>query len=547
MRWRLSSAAFAAALAGGLACAGLGAQAQSLVDEVDGLVATHPQLKAARQNVAAAEEGTNRAFSEYLPTVSAFGDFGYERIDSPSRRSTTPNQGPFTAGTARQTSVTVTQTLFNGFRNEANNAAAQLSKDAAETELEGNIQSIVFEGVTAYLEVLRNRRLIGLASEQELTIKRQLELEDERVRRGSGITVDVLQSKSRLQVAKERRVAFEGAFEDAASRYEQVFGHAAMVDEMTMPMPPLAMLPETLDDAIEAGLGEHPSIEGARTRIDIAEQQRRVARSEYFPTVDLVGEWSYEDDFDGIRGTRRDYKAKVQATWDLFDGFATRASVAESSHLYMSSIDASNFVRRKIAEEVRLAWYDLDTARERVSLLENAVNIAAEVFNARRKLREAGKETVINVLDAQSEQFNAQINLVAAQHDARLAVYRLLLAMGRLTQEAIANPDAAAARSSRAEPAAADNQPKPVQAPPEPEPKLAMKEIALYPVDKDTGPVPLPAPARPFEEGNPTPRPLSSVTGLTQFLAMDDAPGAVRTTRLPDAREQNFQRLWPYE
>ena len=123
----------------------------------------------------------------------------------------------------------------------------------------------------------------------------------------------------------------------------------------------------------------------------------------------------------------------MQANWELFNGFSTRAAAAQAAHQYLSTIDTANFTRRKVGEEVRLAWQSLDTARERVALLQNAVNIASEVFDARRKLREAGKDTVINVLDAENEVFDARINLVAAQHDARVATFRLLTSMGRLT------------------------------------------------------------------------------------------------------------------
>ena len=85
-------------------------------------------------------------------------------------------------------------------------------------------------------------------------------------------------------------------------------------------------------------------------------------------------------------------------------------------------------------EQSKLAWQALLTARERLELLENAVNIASEVFESRKKLREAGKETVINVLDAENEVNNAQINYTSAFYDERLAVYQLLLSMGRLDE-----------------------------------------------------------------------------------------------------------------
>ena len=413
------------------------ASAQTLQEEAAQLLTSHPQIRSARQTVASSEEGINAAFSEYLPTVSAFGDFGYERIDSPGRRSGTPGQGPFTTGQSRQASVTITQTLFNGFLNESNNDNANLAKQSAEISLEEATQNVLFEGISIYLEVLRNLFLIQLAANNEATIQRQFELEDERVRRGSGITLDVLEAKKRLQVAKERRVAFDGSLRDSISRFNQVYGHIPVTADMIMPTPPLGLVPKNLDIAIAAALESHPAIRNSVTRIDIANEQRSVAKSAFYPSVDLVAEWSYEDDLAATRGTRRDYTAKLQANWDLFNGFATRAGVARASHDYLSSIDQSNFVKRKIAEETRLAWSGLDTSRQRVTLLQNAVNIAAEVFSGRSKLREAGKETVINVLDAESQMFDARIQSVAAQHDARIAVYRLLAAMGILNLDTI--------------------------------------------------------------------------------------------------------------
>ena len=439
MKKRLCVLAFSAALLGTTPLFAIRGQAnaQSLQEVTAQLLTSHPQIRAARQAVASSEQGINAAFAEYLPTVSASGDFGYERIDSPGRRTAEPAQGPFTTGQSRQASVTITQTIFNGFLNESNNDNANLAKQSADINLEEATQSILFEGVSIYLEVLRNLRLIELAGDNEATIQRQFELEDERVQRGSGITLDVLESKKRLQVAKERRVAFDGSLRDSLTRFNQVYGQIPVISDMTMPTPPLSLVPKNIDIAVATALEVHPAIRNSVTRIDIANEQRSIAQASFYPSVDLQASWSYEDDLASTRGTRRDYTAKVQANWDLFNGFATLAGVARASHDYLSSIDQSNFVKRKISEETRLAWSGLDTARKRMALLQNAVNIAAEVFSGRRKLREAGKETVINVLDAESQMFDARIQLVAVQHDARIAVYRLLAAMGQLNLDTI--------------------------------------------------------------------------------------------------------------
>ncbi len=92
---------------------------------------------------------------------------------------------------------------------------------------------------------------------------------------------------------------------------------------------------------------------------------------------------------------------------------------------------------REVSQEVEAAWNELHTARERVELLENAVALAAEVFDSKRRLRDTGRETALNVLDAENELYNARINLVGATFDARRAAYRLLQSMGELTPKTL--------------------------------------------------------------------------------------------------------------
>jgi adhesin transport system outer membrane protein len=252
------------------------------------------------------------------------------------------------------------------------------------------------------------------------------------VQRGAGIAVDVLQAKSRLQLAKERRVAFDGALKDAFARYTQVFGHPPDVGTMREPPPPRALLPETPERAVNVAEAENPAIDAALATAEAASERRRMARSGYYPSLAVVAAATRERNPDIVQGTRRDLSVVVQATWNLFSGFATQASVAEAAYEYRASQDNQEIVRRKVIEATQLAWDELQTARERVDLLENGVAIATEVFEARHKLREAGRETVINVLDAENELYNARIALTIAEGDQMIAAFRVLQGMGRL-------------------------------------------------------------------------------------------------------------------
>ena len=199
-----------------LACAWAGgALAQSLEDELVLLETSNPQIRTQQSAVSAAAQGVGVAASGFLPRVSVAADFGYEEVDSPGRR-----QSPGTSFRREQerVSLTVTQNIFDGFRKQADTDIAKSAREAASDTLSTTSQNVLFEGTNAYVDILRQGLLVKLSQTNERIIQVQLELEDERVRRGSGIAVDSLLAKSRLQLAKERRVTFEGAFQNAIDR-----------------------------------------------------------------------------------------------------------------------------------------------------------------------------------------------------------------------------------------------------------------------------------------------------------------------------------------
>lgn len=405
--------------------------AAPLRDELSDLVANHPLIQSNRFQVQSAEQDVRASLAPYLPTLDLTADAGQERVSTAALRST-PN-GPLESGTETW-GMTLTQNVYDGGLKSSGRISSKLQKDVADITLTSVRQGTLFEGVVSYLDVLRQSQLLDLSNQNEDNIRRQLNLEDERVRRGSGIAVDVLQAKSRLQIALERKVFVQGALVDARSRYLQVFNHPPEPATMLMPAPPNNLLPNTLEDAIGIALAENPAIKSGQRQIEIADQNREGVVSEYYPTIDVVAEGNYEDDFNGVPGIRRDYSVKVRANWNLFNGLSTKSRTKGAAYTYQARQSDYVQTRRKIEEQTRLAWQALMTARERVELLDNAVNIAAEVFESRERLRESGKETALNVLDAENEVFNARINYTNALFDARNSAYQLLLAMGRLDQ-----------------------------------------------------------------------------------------------------------------
>ena len=255
-------------------CAASPSFGQALNQELADLLGTHPQIQAGQKAVKSSRAQIKAALAQFLPQVSLSSSIGPEVTDGPGQRSRGLERGAI-AQTGISTTVTVTQGIFSGYSTASAVRTARLNKWLSLITLEGTRQGVLLEGINAYINVLQQKRLIEMSRLNETNIQNQLNLEDERVQRGSGIAVDVLQAKSRLQLAKERRVNFEGALENAVSTYIQVFDHAPEISEMLDPIPPLEILPASLEEALETALKNNPALTSASATSEVAREHRR--------------------------------------------------------------------------------------------------------------------------------------------------------------------------------------------------------------------------------------------------------------------------------
>lgn len=409
------------------------ANAADLQSELSNLLENHPRLNAEIENVTAAEAAVSEAWSGYLPRVDTTASVGYEETD---RTKLVPAGTEFDLDPT-SASVTATQNLFEGFRTNSATAAATSEVVQANAALEATRQQLLFEGSSAYIAVLRQVKLTELAKRNMATLRTQLELEDERVERGSGVAVDVLQAKSRLQISKERHTAFVGGLEEAIARYTQVFGTAPDIDVMAPLTVRSELVPASLEVAIEKALAGNPTLKVSDSSIDALDHRRTTAQAGYYPSIDIVASGAYDEDVGGIRGTDVSSSVILRGSWNLFSGFSDMARHKQAVARHQSAIATGQDTKRRVVEEVKLAWANLTTSQERAELLENAVNIAGEVYDARKRLRDVGKDTALNVLDAENELFRAQIDAAAARYNYYTAIYRLLLATGQLQLDSL--------------------------------------------------------------------------------------------------------------
>ncbi len=433
MKKNLISVAIAG-LASGLA---MPLYAAGLQSELIYLRDNHPMLRASSFAVTAAEKREIAAKAGWYPKIDVAAERGNEKISTTSY-STPGNPGdPKLSDLPREKkTVTVTQNLFNGGKTLAATGVAKVERQMKNADRSATSQEVLLEAMTAYLNVLKNQMLISLSEINEATTQRQLEMEKQRVERGGGVIVDELQAATRLQIVRERRVLYEQGLRDAISSYEQVFGKTpdlkAFQDVLIMDK----RMPASVDSAMEEADDSNPRLQAARMATERAYRLISVENAGFMPTVDLVGVRNRENDAGQLYRKDED-SVLVKLNWNVFAGRETVSKAQAAAYDYRESAEKEKNISNKTKESVRVAWNQYKKGIERLNLLESAVKTSQGVMRGRKKLRDAGKETALAVLDSEVEHFGLLANKVNAMIDAKMGSYRLLSTLGRLDIDAL--------------------------------------------------------------------------------------------------------------
>lgn len=397
------------------------ALARPLLDELHTLLATYPALKASLLEANARREEIGAAQSALLPFVQTTGEAGPERTDQPVNNQIRSQLG-----------LTVTQNLYDGYGAQNRIRASELNEQLGHSDYRTVQNVMLLDGVQSYIDVVLQNKLVEISSRHVDIVREITEFIAAEREAGRMTLADSLQSRARLQQAKETLISFDGGRRNSVTRYQTLFGQAPDIRSMDDPVAPAAIIPLSLDAALNYALDNNPVLEAARLNIDMAEANRLASGSTNMPKVDLEGSLDFKNDYDGATGSEEEGTLLVKFTWDLFDGNRTSATEMAAAHRTSAAMATLHQRELDITEQVRMAWNSMVIDRERMNTLSEAQNIALEAYDARYSLMVTGKETIINVLDTALEVLNVRLSLTTADYRHRLSVYRLLHAMGRL-------------------------------------------------------------------------------------------------------------------
>ena len=424
-----------------LAMSGLAA-AETLKEVVTFAIETHPQVLSAAKKKDAADSAIDAARGGYFPKIDYLLGTGRERSKNSITLLTNPN---WVALNRKQEGAVLNQMIFDGMGVAGEVDRRKAISDSSAHRVFSAAEDTALQTIDAYLDVLKNVELVNYAKENLAAHNRTYDQVKLRADKGVGRRADLEQIDARLALAISNLAAAESTLRDAEIAYLKVVGK--MPISLTRPEAP--PIPPSAEEAVKVGVLNHPILKSALSDVDAAQAQREIARSFFFPRLELEASYSDNKNIDGLAGPNRDRLVMLWLKWNIFRGGFDYYRDEETSKQISEAQEIARNTNRQVEAAVRLAYNAFATARDRLPSLDRYVKASDATRDAYSKQFAIGQRTLLDLLDSENEYFTSRSTYINAFFIEMSARYRVLNAMGNLMQALdIKPPQEALARVS---------------------------------------------------------------------------------------------------
>ncbi|MDX8356850.1 TolC family outer membrane protein [Sphingopyxis terrae] len=415
----------------GMALGALALSSQAQAETLQGALAkayeNNPTLTAARAGQRANDENVPIQKASGLPSVGASVDY-QENLVIPGNSFVSPGR-VLSAGS--QLSVPIYQ--GGAVRNAVK--AAEYRVEAGQSDLRATEASIFSQVVGAYMDVIRDQAIVQLNQKNVAVLKTNLQASSDRFEIGDLTRTDVAQSQARLALAEGDLRGAEANLIRSRENYVKLVGDAP-ID--LQPPPALPNLPQSVEDAVAIALNNNPDIEAANQRINASRADIGAARAARMPKLSATLGGGYNNNLHSIpagntvaENTTKSAAAGLSLTLPIFQGGRPSAQVRQAQSRSSQAIETYVATERDVIAQTRGAYAAWQANERVIAATEQAVGANALSLEGVRAENSVGTRSILDILNAEQEYLNAQVQLVSAKRNSYVAAFSVLAAMGK--------------------------------------------------------------------------------------------------------------------
>jgi outer membrane protein len=402
----------------------------SLKQTIDNALKVNLELKSSQEETAAALAVKKARFTNFLPTFST--RYQFDRKDEGT------SIGGFATTSKDEYSFvsTVTQPIFAGFSILRQYDIAKLGLNSAEIKETLMHQDIVLDAKTVYFTLLKAQKLYKISEETVVQIDAHKNVAENFYDVGMTPLNDLLQAQVELANAKQDLIVAKHTLENAESDFNTLLRRPINTPVEIEDILDYVPFEKDLEYCLAQANKNRLEIKIADLEVEIAEKELALAKTNYYPSINLEGNYFREGtqwDVDGGEGIfdPSGWNILAVAKWDFFEWGRTYYGTHEKrSRLFQAQFQKDKLLD-KIQQEVKKAYLGTQEAEQAIITVEKALEQAKENFRINEERYKQQVATSTDVLDAQTLLSKTRTNYYSALYAFKIAKATLYRVMGQ--------------------------------------------------------------------------------------------------------------------
>lgn len=412
-------------------------RAETLRESVDKALAAHPSIEAAlaqkvvaKEDVKQTQSGLFPEFSTNLTAGRVFGDNSTSRGLSVSRGTAYSWLG--------EGSASLIQPIFDGLETTNRIDAAKARSLSADYNVADVRQNLAIGAVQAHLSVMQAQAILDRTESYFSVIEDYLDRIELMVDEGVADESESAQAKNISLMLKSTLTDYEGQLETAYATYREIVGQ---MPESDLVKPPTldGLIHADIDSAIDLARTSHPLSLSGQKDLEAAGYDVKAEQGIYYPDVD--GELSYlkRDQREEIGGEVEDARAVITVSWDFETGGGQMARTRQKRAEYSEILAKNSETMRTIEADIRRAYAEYETAKKQVELVRKREVVTEDLFEAYETQFEGARVRLLQLMQAENQLFNAQLETITAEYRYLFGQYAILASTGQLLETLISD------------------------------------------------------------------------------------------------------------
>ncbi len=403
--------------------------ADTLQQAVARAIQLNPEVREAATHKLTTDQQLREQEAGYLPTLDLSGGYGSQQSNNPNGVASSGSDAEVLGRT--EAALSLNQNLFRGFATKNEVKRFKYTVKSAAYKAGSTAENIGLNVVEQYLDMLRHQQFVQLAQSNLAVCQGVLKAIRKRTEAGVGKRADYEQAEGRVALAQSEVVQQQQALLDTEAAYIRAVGSPPL--HLTPPgAPPQGRLPASQIGLLHLSMTNNPALKSANADLMAARAEHATSKSKNYPEVDLVLRADRDTNLDGQPGVSNSNLAIVRGTWNLYNGGADLAKQRETAYQVQEAAETRSRIIWQLEEDARIAWDAWKESARQLPSLKNHETYSLSTFHAYKEQYDIGQRTLLDVLDAQNEYYQASLSYLTAEYTEMFARYHILNITGSL-------------------------------------------------------------------------------------------------------------------